>query len=435
MEKWFHGLVFLALLPATASAAPPLVPAPAQAAVAQPTFAITGAKIYTLQPGASPIEDGVVVVAGGRIACLGARRETQSSVRNCAIPPDATVYAYPGAVLIPGMIEALGHLGQIEIDAEETSHDGVAAKESNCAHVQAIDGVQVVTRATDAARRAGVTAVVVRPLGGALVVGRSVAFHTTGEVIDDALIRNPVAVHVNIGDQAKVGEALVGSRSGQFAVLRDLLDRARRIAQADSGPKPTGAAAESVQRLRDDPGLVALSDVVRARLPIVVHAHRADDIASALRIRAEFGVSLVIAGGAESHLLADALAKAHVPVLLGPVRQRPDEFATQRATLAAAAILQRAGVLVGLATAETHNARNLRWEAGFAVAGGLPWDAALAGVTRNIAQIFALGPGVGTLEQGQTADFAVFDGDPLSLEGHIRFVSASGRPEPNPAQR
>ncbi len=398
-------------------------------------FAITGARIHTLQPGAAPIEDGILIVAQGRIACLGSKSGTIGATHTCAIPPQATVYPFPGGVVIPGLIESLGRLGQIEIDAEEASQDGVAAKDSNCAHVQAIDGVQAVTRATDAARRAGVTAVIVRPMGGALVAGRSVAFHTTGAVIDDALIRNPVAMHVNIGENAKTGEALVGSRSGQFAVLRDLLDRARRIALADSGAKPTGAAAESLQRLRDDPALAALADVLRGRLPLVVHAQRADDIASALRIQAEFGISLVIAGGAEAHLLADALAKAHVPVVLGPVRQRPDEFATQRATPQAAAILQRAGVLLGLATAETHNARNLRWEAGFAVAAGLPWDAALAAVTRNIAQIFALGPGVGVLQEGQPADFAVFDGDPLSLDGHIRFVAARGTPEPNPTQR
>ena len=419
MNKLLPMLVFLAL---------------PSAALAQ-SFAVSGVRIHTLQPGVAPVEDGVLVVHDGRIACIGAKLEMPVFQHTCVIPPQTQTYAFSGAVLVPGLIEALGRLGQVEIDAEEASQDGVAARESNCAHVQAIDGVQVVSRATEAARRAGVTAVIVRPLGGALIAGKSVAFRSTGETIDDALIRNPVAIHVNIGENAKVAEALVGSRSGQFALLRNLLDRARRIVQAESGPKPTGAAADAVQRLREDPGLMALADLFRTHLPLVVHAQRADDIASALRLQAEFSISLVIAGGAEAHLLAPRLAAAHVPVVLGPVRHRPYEFATRRALPEAAAILQRAGVLLGLAAAETHNARNLRWEAGFAVAAGLPWDAALAAVTRNLADIFGLGSGVGQLRVGDIADFAVFDGDPLSLDGHVRLVVARGHPEADPQQR
>lgn len=419
MNKILPLLLFLAL-PSAASAA---------------SFAVTGVRIHTLQPGVPPVEDGILVVDDGRIACIGAKPDTQGAAHTCVIAPQTRTYAFPGGVLVPGLIESLGRLGQVEIDAEEASQDGVAARESNCAHVQAIDGVQVLSRATEAARKAGVTAVIVRPLGGALIAGKSVAFRTTGDTIDEALIRNPVGIHVNIGESAKVAEALVGSRSGQFALLRSLLERAQRIAQAERGPKPTGAAADAVQRLREDAGLMALAELFRSRLPLVIHAQRADDIASALRIQAEFQISLVIAGGAEAHLLAPRLAAAKVPVVLGPVRHRPYEFATRRALPEAAAILHRTGVLLGLATAETHNARNLRWEAGFAVAAGLPWDAALAAVTRNLAEIFGLGPAVGQLRAGDIADFAVFDGDPLSLDGHIRLVVARGQPETDPQQR
>lgn len=407
----------------------------ALAAEAPRVFAVTGATVHTLQPGALPLKNGVVVVTDGRISCLGELPSAGSTGKTCVIPATATVHALPGCVLVPGMVDVLGRAGQIEIDAEESSHDGVSARASNLAEVQAIDGVQLHSRAITAARHGGVTVLLARPMGGALITGQSVAFRTQGQVIDDALVRNPVAMHVNLGEEAKVDMPLVGARSGQIALLRTLLARAQRLAAAQGGAKAKDPAErESLQRLRDDPGIAALVPVVQRKLPLVVHAGHADDIAAALRLREQFSLELIIAGGAEAYLLADRLAAAKVPVLLGPVRMSPDSFATARATPEAAAILFRAGVLVGLATAETHNARNLRWEAGFAVAAGLPWAAGLAAITRNVGQILHLGPGVGMLELGQAADFAVYDGDPLSLDGHVRLVSIRGIVEDRPDQ-
>ncbi len=404
------------------------------------SFAVTGAMVHTLQPGAPPLQDGVIVVKDGRIDCLGVANVQPGSThalqrKICPLPQGIQVFPLTGLVLVPGMIEALGHLGQIEVDAEDASHDGVAAHESNLAHVRAIDGIQVHSRAIESARRAGVTAVVVRPLGGALIVGQSVAFRTMGDVVDDVLIRNPVAMHVTLGDDAKTAEPIVGARSGQLAVLRTLLERARRLAEAEAGKKPKDPAGkESLQRMRDDPALLALVPVLQRKMPLVVHAVRADDITAALRLRETFDVDLVIAGGAEAHIVAARLAAAHVPVLLGPVRTKPYDFGTARATVATAAILHAAGVRVGLATAETHGARNLRWEAGFAVAAGLPWEVALAGVTRQVADMLHLGPGIGELREGEIADFAAYDGDPLTLQGHVRFVCAGGVADPAPKQ-
>lgn len=436
MRKALPLLAFLTLaLSARTVPAQPVTPP------AITDFAVTGAAIHTLQKGIPLLQDGVIVVQSRRVTCLGVRTPAADATlpilrKSCALPPGLPVFDLRGMVLVPGMIEALGRLGQMEVDAEEASHDGVAARESNLANVQAIDGIQVHARAIEAARHAGVTTVVARPLGGALIVGQSVAFRTTGEVVDDALVRNPVAMHVTLGEEAKVDQPLVGARSGQVALLRTLLERAQRIADADAGKKPKDPAGkEALQRLRDDPALVALARVLKREMPLVIHALRADDIAAALRLREQFGLDLVIAGGAEAHVLAERLAAAKVPVLLGPVRQKPYDFNTARATVAAARILHDAGVTVGLATAETHGARNLRWEAGFAVAAGLPWDVALAGVTRTVAEILHLGAGVGELREGTLADFAVYDGDPLSLEGHVRFVSTAGVADPAPVQR
>lgn len=326
-------------------------------------------------------------------------------------------------------------MGLYEVDAEGSSHDGTAARQTNNAAVRALDGVTMASRAMAAARKAGVLAAVVRPQGHALIGGQSVAFRTLGTTVEHALIAASAAVHVHLGQEAKRDEPLVGSRSGQIAALRAILTQAQRLAAWPATKKlPPGPEGDRLARLREDPALLALVPVVARKQPLVVHAHRADDIAAALRVQKEFALQMVIADGAEAHVVADLLAKQSVPVLL-QVRVRPYDFSTQRARDDSAAALVAAGVTVALASGESHNARNLRWEAGYAVTQGLAWQQALDGVTRLPAEILGLPSGTGTLTVGQLAAFAVYDGDPLSLTSHVQLVVLGDSVELAPQQR
>ena len=407
-------------------------------AVHAESFVVDVRTLHTLDPGAAPLADARIVVVDGLITCLGQQAAGPTA---CSVPAGARHFDFArSGVLTPGYIESLGRLGQVEVDAEDGSHDGVASKESNLAQVRAIDGVAMGSRALTAARLGGVTTVLARPLGGALIAGQSVAFRTSGLTVDAALVRAPVAVHVNLGEEARQDMPLVGARSGQIAVLRTLLQEAKRLAAAESKKPKDPVERESLQRLADDPALAVLATLVwKGRLPLVVHAHRSDEIAAALRLRAELGFRLAIAGGAEAWLLAAELAAAHVPVILGPIRVAPFGWNTRQARPDSAAILHRAGVQLVLAMAETHNARNLRFEAGFAVANGLPPAAALAAITRVPAEVFGLpltgANAVGVLRQGQLADFAVTDGDPLGYDGRMLFVAAAGQAIEAPRQR
>lgn len=399
---------------------------------AEPLY-ITGVQIHPQVRGQTRLDDGVVSIVGGVIRCIGMRQGPAQSTA-CPPAPGAKTLDYAGkGVLIPGLVESLGRLGLYEIDAEESSHDGNAGRQSNNAAVRAVDGVALGSRAVAATRKGGVGIAVVRPQGNALITGQSVAFRTMSTGVDEALIAASVAVHVQLGQEAKRDEPLVGSRSGQMAALRDLLTRARRVAES---PKklPAGAEGEILARLREDPGLQALGPVVLGRQPLVVHAHRAEDIGAALRLQKELGVPLVIAGGAEAHVLADRLAKQGVPVLL-QIRVKPYDFQTLRARDDAAALLARAGVTLALAGGDSHNARNLRWEAGYAVAQGLPWQQALDGVTRVAAEVLRLPAGTATLTTGQLANLAVYDGDPLSLGSRVRLVVIGETVDENPQQR
>ncbi len=426
------SLVGLALtsvaLPCLAEAGSPS-PAPVDAAAAE--LYIQGVKIHTQVRGQPALESGVLVVSKGRLTCVSPVGPGQ-----CPQPSGARLFDFAGkGVVIPGLVEALGRLGLYEIDAEGSSHDGTAGRQTNNAAVRALDGVTMASRAIQAARRAGVMAAVVRPQGNALIAGQSVAFRTVGATIEQALIAPSAAVHVHLGQEAKRDEPLVGSRSGQIAALRAILTRAQRLAAWPATKKlPPGPEGDRLAQLREDPGLLALVPVLLRQQPLVVHAHRADDIAAALRVQKEFALKMVIADGAEAHVVADQLAKQAVPVLL-QIRVRPYDFATQRAREDAAAVLTAAGVTVALGSGESHNARNLRWEAGYAVAQGLAWQSALDGVTRLPAELLGLPQGTGTLAVGQTAALAVYDGDPLSLQSHVLLVVLGDSVEFAPTQR
>lgn len=403
-----------------------------------PTFVVDAGTVHTMVAGAQPLTSGRVVVVDGRITCLGRTEAVPGPGKVCAVPQGAKTFAFPQGVIVPGLVESLSRLGQVEVDAEDESHDGVPGKNSNLAHVRAIDGIAMNSRSLEAAHHAGVTAVLARPLGNALIAGQSLAFHTTGNTVDDALVAGPVAIHVNLGQEARADMPLVGARSGQLALLRTFLSQAKQLADAEKKPPKTPALKDAIQKLADDPGIAALADVVwKQRRPLVVHAHRADEIAAALRLQRELGFVLVIAGGAEAHMVAKELAAQQVSVLVGPVRVAPFGWNTRQARLDNAAILAQAGVRVGLATAETHNARNLRFEAGFAASAGK--FAALEAITRLPAEILGLPTtgknAVGTIGEGQWADFAVFSGDPTQYGSQVLLVSVAGQVTESPTQR
>lgn len=408
-----------------------MVALPCLAQPAPAALYLRGVKIHSQLPGHAAIDSGVLVIEKGKLTCMG-----PAGPAECPVPTGAQVVDYAGkGVVIPGLVEALGRLGLYEVDAEGSSHDGVATRQTNNAAVRAIDGVTMASRGIQAARRGGVALAVVRPQGHALIGGQSVAFRTVGETIEQAVLAPSVAVHVHLGQEAKRDEPLVGSRSGQIAALRAILTRAQRLAAWPSGKKlPAGPEGDLLARLRDDAGLQALIPVMQRQQPLVVHAHRADDIAAALRVRKEFGLRMVIADGAEAHVVADLLAEQGVPVLL-QIRVRPYDFSTRRARDDAAAVLAAAGVKVALASGESHNARNLRWEAGYAVSQGLSWQQALDGITRLPAEVLGLPKGTGTLTVGQTASLVVYDGDPLTLQSRVQLVVVGESIEFAPTQR
>jgi imidazolonepropionase-like amidohydrolase len=182
--------------------------------------------------------------------------------------------------------------------------------------------------------------------------------------------------------------------------------------------------------------LAALGPVVDRKVPLTISADRAADIVALLQLAREQKIRLVIVGGAEAWKVRDQLAEARVPVVLQPTRNLPGSFSELGARNENAALLHEAGVELAIAVlGEPHNVRNVRQEAGIAVSYGLPYQAALAAITRNIAHIYGMDAKYGTIAPGRKANLVVWSGDPLELSSWPEQVMIHGKSIPSKSRQ
>jgi len=247
-------------------------------------------------------------------------------------------------------------------------------------------------------------------MGSALVTGMSVSFKTCcGELVDDVLIKDPVAVHLTVGEASKNG----GSISGEFAILRGLFAQAAAFNASGSGPVPASVK----------PLVAALQGL----MPVVVNVDQADEIGALLRLQRDFGFSLIIQSAAEATAVADKIKAAgpKVSVLLKSRVFMHGDFDTLRYRENNAALLAQAGLNIGMSTGDADNARNLRWDVGTHITRGLPYAAGVASVTSNMADMFGL-PNQGRIVVGQPALFTLWNNDPFSLQSYLQ-MGVSGK--------
>lgn len=371
----------------------------------------------TVHPVAGPpIADGVVVVRDARIVAVGPAASTP-------VPAGARVVR--GAVVTPGFVDALGVVGLSGPENRPPDQDHAEPTAPVQPALRALDGYDGWSELVAWVRRHGVTTVQTGPSPGSPVGGRTLIAHTrTGPVGENALVADG-AVVFSLGEAAKsrFGGQGAASRMGGAATVRQALAEARdyrdrrRLPLADRPPV--------------DLGLEALVDLLEGRRTAIFHAHRADDLLTALRIGEEFGLRVVLAGAAEAWRVRDALRKAGVPVLLGPVMGRgwtASETRDQR--LDAAALLREAGVPVAFVSgyeAYVPKVRVVPWEAALAASHGLGAEAALSALTLDAARILGLEAEIGALTPGRRADLVVFDGDPFEYVTHVCAVVIDGQ--------
>jgi imidazolonepropionase-like amidohydrolase len=386
----------------------------APAAGAQ-TIAITGGKVYPVS--GPPIEHGTVIIRDGKIAAVGA---------NVTIPAGAERVDATGKWVTPGLVNPSNQLGLAEVGF------GGDANESNARPADAMapafrawEGINPRSVYITATREDGVTSTLAMPVGG-LIAGQAAFIDLAGNSVSDMLLEAPAAMIGQISDDQA---AKTGARGQLMAKLRRLLDDAKYYAahkaDFDRGQSRTLSASW------DD--LAAMIPVVQGRLTLILGADRASDIQNALALKKEYGLKLVIAGASEGWMVADQLAAAKVPVLVGAMNNIPYSFAMLGSRQDNAALLRKAGVSVALignaggGDEDLMNVRNIRYEAGNAVGYGMSWDDALRAITLIPAQLFGVDDRIGSLQPGREANVVVWDGDPFEFATHATAVYIRGQ--------
>jgi imidazolonepropionase-like amidohydrolase len=383
---------------------------------AQATIAIEGGTVHTMV--GAPLQNATVLIRDGRIVAVGT---------NVTVPAGAVRIDARGRHVTPGFIESGTQIGLVEVGAVAGTVDSEllqtpTPRDQIRAGFNIADAINPQSIVIPVTRIEGVTTAVSRPSGG-LIAGQGVVLDLDGNTVDAMLIRSPVGMWARLGE----GGAGVagGTRAATSMRLREVLEDARVYAtrRADFD---RGAAREYAASRLD---LEALQPVLRREIPLVVEAHRASDIIGAIRIARDYNLRLVLTGATEAWMVAADIAQAGVPVVVRVLENLPDSFERLGARYENAALLQQAGVRVILTSGDTHNARNIRQEAGNAVAYGLPHEEDLRSLTAYPAQLWGLAD-YGTLEAGKVANVVIWGGDPLEILTPVQHVFIRGREIP-----
>lgn len=364
------------------------------------TIAITDAQVHTLGQ-AGELEDATVLIRDGEIAEVG---------EDVAIPEGARVIEADGNPVTPGLVDAHGQIGVVEVGAVSHSNDGAIQDRDFTAGFDITDAINPNSQLIPVNRIEGLTRAVVAPghSGDSHLIAGQGAVMDLGDG-DDWITETPAALYASLG--AAGANRAGGSRAAALLHLREAFQDAEDYAANRQAWEQGDRREYSHGRL----DLEAMVPVIQGEIPLVVAVDRASDIRAALRLQEEWGLDLVIRGGAEAWKVADEIAEADVPVLIDPIENLPSSFDSLAATRENAPKLHEAGVAFAFATGESHNARNITQAAGNAVAHGLPWEEALAALTTRPAEIWGVDDRVGRLEPGMEADVVLWDGDPLEV--------------------
>jgi imidazolonepropionase-like amidohydrolase len=386
--------------------------------LAAPTFAqtiaITNAKVYPVSGPA--ITNGTVLMRDGLIVAVG---------DHVSVPAGAQTIDATGKIVTPGLINSITELGVVEIGAVRDTNDAAARGTNNIAAAFRVwDGLNPASMVFAPTRNEGVTTVVVTPRGG-LISGQAAAIDLGTGHVADVLRRNPVAMVAQISSAAAAGTTARGELIGKLRVLLDDVKfYMAHVGDYDrAGTRTLSAPTADLQ---------ALIPVVQGKMPIIIDADSMAEIDAALALARDYKLQIMISGGAEAWLSAERLAAAHVPVLTGAMNNIPGSFATLNQRQENAALLRRAGVTVVLvgnddSDESRFNARNIKYEAGNAVAYGMSYDDALRAVTLTPAEVFGLSDHIGSLQAGRDANLVVWSGDPFEFSTQVEHVFIRGR--------
>ncbi len=377
-------------------------------------LAVHGERIHTMA--GTTIENGIVLIGDGRITAVGPAAEV-------VVP--AGVPVLTAAVVTPGLIDARTVVGLAGYLNQPQDQDQLESSAAIQPQLRAVDAYNPRETLVGWLRQHGITTVHTGHGPGALISGQTMIVKTSGNTVEAALLEPTAMIAAQLGPGAFGAERKSpGSRSKQIAMLRQQLIKAGEYRDKRARARGDTAPARELE-------LETLVEVLERKLPLLITAHRAQDLLSALRLAREFEIDIVLDGAAEAYLVLDAIREAGVPVLLhAPMARQFGEL--ENASFTTAARLHEAGIAFALQSGYENyvpKTRVVLWEAAIAAANGLGFAPALASISIDAARILGIDDRVGSIEAGKHGDLALFDGDPFEYTSRVTAVVIEGRIE------
>lgn len=341
-------------------------------------------------------------------------------------PAGGQVIDVSGKYVLPGFIDAHTHMGIYEeiyaIEGDDTNE----ASDPITPHLRAIDAINIEDLAFNDALRSGVTTVMTGPGSANVIGGLSLVMKTCGKTVDQAVIKNPVGLKSALGENPKhvYGDQKKApmTRMATAALLRETLAAAQnyaaKIKQREKNP----------DKLPDrDLKMEAMLPIISGEIPLLIHAHRADDIITGLRIADEFHLKVIIQHGTEGYKFPEEFASRNIPVVVGPSLCSRAKVELKDLSLKTPGVLSQAGVKVAIITDHpVVPVQYLPLMASLAVKEGMDEQKALKAITINPAEILGIADRVGSLEAGKDADIIVLSGHPLDWRTKVELVLVNG---------
>ena len=318
-----------------------------------------------------------------------------------------------GRYVTPGLIDAHCHVGIMEEGVGAEGDDANETSELCTPCMRGEDGVNPFDPGFNDALEAGVTTVVPGPGSANVIGGTFCALKTLPGTLEDKLLLAPAALKAALGENPKrLQKSKCATRMGSAAALRAFLDRAVRAAEQE--------AQDGESRI--------MSAVIKGELPLKIHAHRADDILTAVRICRQYGVRYTVEHCTEGYKIADILSKEGVRCVIGPTMITRMKVELAGLDMSNGGVLERHGIECAISTDHPETPVSLlAASAGFAVRGGMSREAALRAITVNPARLCGIDSRVGSLEAGKDADIVIFDAYPLDICARAVFVAVNGK--------
>jgi len=400
-------------------------------------IAITNGSIWTITKGI--IEKGTVLVKDGKIVDIG---------EDVVIPDDAEVIDASGKIVMPGLIDAHCHVGIFGDGIGWDHADGNEMTDPITPHLRALDAVHPEDIAFKELLEAGVTTVLTGPGSANLIGGQWTCLKTIPTPnIDDMILLDPAGMKMALGENPRrvYGEQkrIPSTRMGNAGHLRAALVEAQNYQEKWLAYKKELKAyqektAENVEDGKDnkeptapdrDLKMEALVKVLNRELKARVHAHRVDDMLTAIRIAEEFNLDLSLEHATEGYKIADLLAEKQIPVTVGPILFSRSKLELREMTPKNPGVLAKAGVKVAIQTDEGSAVKYLTINAALAVREGMPENEAIKAITINAAEIIGVEDRIGSLEVGKDADVVIFNGHPLDYRTVPEYVIVNGNIE------